>query len=196
MSSPQNPKPAKLVVGLFMNDKRLLEPAAGELGDAFGPIDLASPWLPFDFTDYYQPEMGTPLFRRVLAFKNNVQQDDLADIKLVTNEIERQYMANGRRRVNIDPGYLVPERFVLATAKNFTHRISIGKGIYADLTLVYTRKRFQTLPWTYPDYAESRMLLFLERVRNKYMDDIRRASEPGRPGPAQETAGGSACLKV
>jgi len=171
MSIPQTPKPAKLVVGLFMNDKSLLEPAAGDLSNAFGPIDLAGPWFRFDFTDYYGPEMGAPLFRRVLAFKNHIQQHDLADIKLITNDFEQKYLKNGCRRVNIDPGYLVPERFVLATAKNFTHRISIGNGIYADLTLIYTRRGFQTLPWTYPDYAEKNMLSFLAKVRSKYIRD-------------------------
>jgi hypothetical protein len=172
MSNPQTPKPAKLVVGLFMNDKSLLEPATCDLSNTFGPIDLAGPWFEFDFTDYYSSEMGAPLFRRVLAFKNHIQQHDLADIKLITNDFEQKYLKNGCRRVNIDPGYLVHERFVLATAKNFTHRISIGKGIYADLTLVYTRGGFQTLPWTYPDYAEKKMLAFLDRVRSKYLKDI------------------------
>lgn len=171
MSDPHSPKPAKLVVGLFMNDKRLLEMAAGNLSDAFGPIDMASAWFSFDFTDYYQSEMGAPLFRRVLTFRNHIQQHDLADIKLATNVFEQKYVENGCRRINIDPGYLVHERFVLATAKNYTHRISIGKGIYADLTLIYTRGEFQTLPWTYPDYAEKNMRTFLERVRSKYTKD-------------------------
>lgn len=169
---PQTPKPAKLVVGLFMNEKSLLEPVACDLGNAFGPIDLAGPWLNFDYTDYYHPEMGAPLFRRVLAFQKHIEQHHLADIKLMTNGFERKYLKNGRRRINIDPGYLVAERFVLATAKNYTHRISVGRGIYADLTLVYTRGGFQTLPWTYPDYADKHMLDFLARVRRKYLKDL------------------------
>jgi hypothetical protein len=171
MSKLQIPKPAKLVVGLFMNDKDLLEPAARDLSDGFGSIDLAGPWFDFDFTNYYAPEMGAPLFRRMLAFQKHIQQHQLADVKLITNKIEQKYSENGRRRINIDPGYLTAERFVLATAKNYTHRISIGSGIYADLTLIYTRGAFQTLSWTYPDYAQKNMLDFLERVRRKYQKD-------------------------
>jgi hypothetical protein len=75
--------------------------------------------------------------------------------------------------VNIDPGYLVHERFVLATGKNFTHRIHLAEGIYADLTLIYTKGAFQTLPWTYPDYADEKMLFFLEGVRKKYLVDMK-----------------------
>ncbi len=172
MSKPQTPKPAKLVVGLFMKNKDLLEPATCDLSEAFGPVDLVGPWFGFDYTDYYSAEMGAPLFRRMLAFQRHIQQYHLANIKLITNEIEKKYMDSTKRRINIDPGYLTVERFVLATGKNYTHRIAIGDGIYADLTLVYTGGGFQTLPWTYPDYAQQNMLDFLERVRRKYQRDI------------------------
>ena len=172
MSDPQPPKPAKLIISLFMKEKNRVEPAAGELERAFGPVDLAGPWFDFDFTDYYRREMGAPLFRRMLAFKEPIEQARLADIKHRTNQIERHFSGDDGRRINIDPGYLVPERFVLATAKNFTHRIYIGRGIYADLTLVYTKGGFQALPWTYPDYQTPEMIVFLDRVRNKYMADV------------------------
>jgi hypothetical protein len=77
--------------------------------------------------------------------------------------------------VNIDPGYLLPERLVLATGKNFTHRIYIGQGIYADLTLIFQKGAFRTLPWTYPDYADRCLIDFLTLVRNKYMLDLKQA---------------------
>ena len=79
--------------------------------------------------------------------------------------------------MNIDPGYLLLERFVLATGKNFTHRIYLGGGIYADLTLIYTRGDFQALPWTYPDYADPRMIRHLNQIRHRYTIDLK-ASQP------------------
>jgi hypothetical protein len=176
MSNPQNPKPVKLVISLFMREKGLLHPVAEYLTDNFGPVDLIGPWLSFDFTDYYRSEMGRPLFRRMLAFRNLIEQEQLAEIKVASNRLEQQYSSNNCRAVNIDPGYLMHERFVLASAKNFAHRIYIGKRIYADLTLIYTQGAFQTLPWTYPDYAEKEMLGFLERVRNKYLFDMKNLS--------------------
>ncbi|MGM0787653.1 MAG: DUF4416 family protein, partial [Thermodesulfobacteriota bacterium] len=99
--------------------------------------------------------------------------DALAGIKHETNAIENEFAAGEKRRVNIDPGYLLRERFVLATAKNFSHRIYIGRGIYADLTLVYSKGNFRTLPWTYPDYAAEDMLGFLHKVRSKYVFDLK-----------------------
>ncbi len=173
MSRPQLPKPAKLLVGLIMQDQRYIDAAADALIEKFGPVDMASSWFPFDYTTYYEPEMGVPLFRRILAFKTLIKQSELAQIKLATNELEQEYSTGGKRRVNIDPGYMLHERFVLATAKNYSHRIYIGRRIYADLTLIYKDGRFRALPWTYPDYADERMLTYLQQVRNKYVLDLR-----------------------
>ena len=174
MSRPTPPEPAKLVTGLFTPDKSLFEPVAAALEGAFGPADYISKWLAFDFTEYYTPEMGTPLFRRFISFKQLIEQDRLPTIKHFTNGLEAEYKRGGQRRVNIDPGYLLASRFVLATGKNFAHRIYIGRNIYADLTLTYRNGAFQTLPWTYPDYADRSILIFLEKVRNKYILDKNR----------------------
>lgn len=173
MSQPQSPKPAKLIAGFFLKDKALATDIAGDLQDQLGPVDMVSPWLNFDFTTYYEKEMGGPLHRRLMVFKPLVEQTDLSAIKRMTNKLERKYQRQGQRRVNIDPGYLLAERFVLATGKNFTHRIYIGQGIYADLTLIYQKGDFRTLPWTYPDYADRRLIDFLILARKKYMLDLK-----------------------
>jgi hypothetical protein len=174
MSTPKPPKPAKLVVGFFLQDKTLSERIVRDLQECLGPVDMVSPWLDFDFTSYYEKEMGRPLYRRLLAFKPLVEQSGLAVIKRKTNALEEKYATvGGSRRINIDPGYLLAERFVLASGKNFTHRIYIGDQIYADLTLIFQKGAFRKLPWTYPDYADERILEFLTLVRHKYMRDVK-----------------------
>lgn len=142
--------------------------------ERFGEVDIVSEWMSFDQTSYYEPEMGAPLFRRMMAFETLIQQSELSQVKLFANEIEKQYADNGKRLVNIDPGYLLLERFVLATGKNFAHRIYIGKEIYADLTLVFRKGRFESLPWSFPDYAGDRVQAFLMRAREKYTRDLKR----------------------
>ena len=117
--------------------------------------------------------MGAPLFRRLFSFKEMIQQEDLASIKLFTNTIESSCSHKDKRNINIDPGYLLSERFVLATGKNFTHRIYIGKKIYADLTLIYQKGAFRKLPWTYPDYTDKNMLGYLSKVREKYILELK-----------------------
>ena len=173
MSRPQPPRPAKLVIGFFLSQQHLAETVTTELERYLGPIDLVSRWLSFDFTDYYTAEMGSPLYRRLLAFKQLIAQDHLPDIKHLTNGLEAHLADAEGRTVNIDPGYLLQERLVLATGKNFSHRIYLRRGIYADLTLIYRKGRFESLPWTYPDYKDSRLQHFLLKVRKKYALDLK-----------------------
>ena len=176
MSHPQPPNRVKPVIGLLMKEKDFFPTVSAELAECFGPVDLISRWYPFDFTSYYEPEMGTPLFRRLLAFESLIEQDRLSEIKLTTNSLEQRYSEDDKRRINIDPGYLAHERFVLASGKNFAHRIYIGKGIYADLTLIFQKGDFVTLPWTYPDYAHDHILHYLRQVRKKYVIDFKMAA--------------------
>ena len=174
MSQPNPPKPAKLVIGFFLKEKALCTSIVENLVQRFGDVDIVSDWMPFDQTAYYEPEMGAPLYRRMLGFETLIHQSALAPVKLFTNKIEKQYADNGKRLVNIDPGYLLLERFVLATGKNFAHRIYIGQEIYADLTLVFRKGRFESLPWSFPDYAGDRVQAFLMRARDKYGVDLKR----------------------
>lgn len=176
MSEPGKPQPAKLVISMFMHDRQTVSPVIGDLCTEFGPLDMISPWMRFHHTEYYKAEMGAPLNRRMVVFRKLIEQQELADIKHLTNRIEGRYAESGRRRVNIDPGYLLAERFVLATGKNYSHRIFIGKGIYADLTLIYYSGGYQPLEWTYPDYREDRMRNYLNATRRKYLYDLKRGS--------------------
>ncbi len=169
MSTPKNPDPAKLIVSVFTREKEVFPKVLENLENFAGPVEHQSGWLDFDFTSYYEKEMGSPLFRQMLAFENLIEQEDLAGIKLATNTIEKTYKTDSGRLVNIDPGYLLSSRFILATGKEYSHRIYIGgPGIYADLTLIYTKKGFQALDWTYPDYQSEEILGFLTKVRNQY----------------------------
>jgi len=173
MSDASPPQPAKLVIGIFTKDKELAGPVVRQLIEQFGPVDIAGSWMTFNYTEYYRPEMGAPLFRKMFSFRRLIAQSALPDIKTVTNSIEKQYCVDNKRRVNIDPGYMLPSRFVLATGKDYSHRIYIGKGIYADLTLMYTKGGFKKLPWTYPDYADQSILSYLIMVRKKYLFDYK-----------------------
>ncbi|MCG8548816.1 MAG: DUF4416 family protein [Desulfobacterales bacterium] len=173
MSTPKKPVPAKLVMSVFMKDKSVLASIFSRLEAVGGPVDMISPWLDFDFTDYYYKEMGEPLFRRLIAFKPLMEQETLASVKLDTNRIESDCLDENNRTINIDPGYLLSSRFILATGKEYSHRIYIGQKIYADLTLMYTKKGFKTLEWTYPDYASPAVLKFLGQVRQKYLSDLK-----------------------
>jgi hypothetical protein len=173
-----------------MKDESLFDAVAVELEKRYGPVDAVSSWFPFDFTGYYEKEMGAPLKRRLISFQNHLPAETLPDAKLAAIEIEAQFSKNGRRRVNIDPGFLTLERFVLATGKNYTHRIYLRSGIYADLTLLFTGGQFVTLDWTYPDYATDSIRAFLADARQRYRLALRSRPGEGEKGAAKPPAPG------
>jgi hypothetical protein len=165
--------PWKLVMGLLFSGGLQPPSLKGRLEAEFGPIDFESSVLPFTFTGYYQNEMGEAIFRRFISFGKLVRPENLADIKILTNAIEGEYLSASGRQVNLDPGLLSLSRFILATTKDNSHRIPLQKGIYAELTLQFAKKDFQVLPWTYPDYATREYRDILKKIRDIFKDNLK-----------------------
>jgi hypothetical protein len=173
MSIPKEPPKVKLISSLFSPDEDLLGGVMQEMETHFGPADWKSEKLIFDRTRYYANEMGWPLYRRFISFSRLIAPDALVDVKLLTNTLENRHLAKERRTINIDPGYISLERLILASGKNYIHRIYLGRGIYADLTLVYHAGTFKPLPWTYPDYADEKVIKYFNTLRAEYLHSLR-----------------------
>lgn len=173
MSNPSEADDAKLISSLFSSQRNLIEKVILDLEGLFGPTDWISPAIFFDRTKYYEKEMGWPLHRRFVSYKNLVRPEDIVDIKWKTNALEKKYSQGGKRKINIDPGYVALERLVLATGKNYSHRIYLSKGIYADLTFIFQRGSFSPLAWTYKDYGDPEIIGFFNDVRKRYKNQIR-----------------------
>lgn len=173
MSTPKEPDKVKLFSSIFSAEKELIDKVIEELITLFGQSDIISPWLLFDRTRYYEREMGWPLHRRFIVFRDLIKPEDIVETKLKTNGIENKYLNEGNRQANIDPGYISLERIVLATGKNYTHRIYLSHGIYADLTLVFNRGTFKPLEWTYRDYSDPDSIDFFNIEREKYKNQLR-----------------------
>jgi hypothetical protein len=169
MSKPGAAEPVKLIFSVFAKEAALLNETIEILSSAYGQPDFISAVMLFDYTYYYSTEMGENLVRRFLAMEKLMRPEELPDIKLATNKIEDKLASDSRRQVNIDPGYISKAHLILATGKAYTHRPYLRNGIYADLTLIYQGKKFCSLPWTYPDYADEKQLLMLGRIREKYL---------------------------
>lgn len=169
------PYKAKLFTALLSKDKELFSIIRENLSFHFGPVDFAAPVSPWTHSKYYEKEMGTELLRVFFFFERPLGQDSLSDAKHVTNEIEKCFMNNTyterpKRLVNIDPGYLTLAKVVLASTKDYAHRIYIGKGIYAEGTLYYKDKTFQPNPHTYPDYRSIEYITMFNEVRSRMMN--------------------------
>ncbi|OIP97954.1 hypothetical protein AUK40_02205 [Candidatus Wirthbacteria bacterium CG2_30_54_11] len=178
MGSIHDPKPVKLFIGILLKDTTLRDELTCLLENSFGAIDIRSELIPFTFTDYYRSEMGEGLTRIFCSFLTLIDPAELARIKLATNALEKkfadQYASQQvARPCNLDPGYLEVSKIILASTKNFSHRIYLSRGIYAEITLQYQNKHFTDLPWTYPDFKTEPYQYFLEQVRTAYLSQIK-----------------------
>ncbi|MCL0085077.1 DUF4416 family protein, partial [Thermodesulfovibrionales bacterium] len=124
----------------------------------FGEIIMEGPAIKWDFSDHYKGEIGEPLYRRFIFLRKLVEQENLSTIKLLTNKIEENLSIDGKRNVNLDPGYLTLAKIVLASTKDYAHRVYLRNGIYADLTLLFREGQFVPHINTYKDYQDERHL--------------------------------------
>jgi hypothetical protein len=173
MSSPIQAQAVKLVTSIIYADSPVFRDVMTLLAEHFGRPDFISTQMPFDFTRYYEQEMGPRLKRSVVSFEPCIRPETLPDIKCFTNRVEEQFSNGGRRCVNIDPGYIAPAHLILATGKGYAHRPYLRDGIYADLTLIYDDGAFRTLNWTYPDYASSEMTAIFVKIRQKHLHSLK-----------------------
>ena len=176
MSSPKIPKPAKLFMSILFNDSgnNSLELLLSKLRELVGNIDHISDELPFDYTDYYYPEMGSNLKRVFVTFEKLIQRDKIVIVKLQSNELEKEFSDKYNRNINIDPGLITPENIMLSTNKNFSHRLYLGEGIFGEVTLIYRNKKFKVLEWTFPDYATETIGNLFLKLRKSYMTELKK----------------------
>ena len=172
MATPRLPPPVLLVVAAFSRHPEALAWARRRLEQAFGPVALAGPVYAFDQTAYYEATMGPGLRKQLLAFRDLVPADALADLKRRSLALERE-LAEGAaysepRPLNLDPGALTLGKFLLATTKDQAHRVYLRDGIFAEVTLRFHAGAFEPWPWTYADYRQAEVLAFLKEARGIY----------------------------
>lgn len=168
------PKEVKFFVGCLYRSREKLSLAVKELENCFGKVDLESEEFPFDVTDYYEKEIGKGIKRRFFSFSGLFNPVYLSDAKLITNEIEKKLAVNGRRSVNLDIGYIDFDKVVLASAKYCIHKIYIGHGIYADMTLHYEKGKYFPYPWAFMDFKSERYHRFFLKMREIYKRQMKK----------------------
>ena len=152
-------QPVLLILAAFSRHEAALAWSLERASEAWGHIRHASPLFAFTETGYYTPTMGPGLIKRFVAFERLIDPGDLAAIKRATNAWEAEYAAAHDhaepRPLNLDPGYITPAKVVLASTKDFAHRIYLDGGIYAEITLQFRHGAWHALPWTFPDYQRA-----------------------------------------
>jgi len=173
MGHPVPHKKIKLIIGFIFSDAGELKKAEEFLLRKIGSFDAESAVFDFRHTDYYKKEFGENLKRKFVSLKRLVSLEDIFKIKLITDEIEKKISNDGRRLVNIDPGYITESKLVLLTTKDYSHRIYLKKGIYAEITLKFRGGTFGPTENTYPDYKGDGYIKFFNHIRMIYKEGVK-----------------------
>lgn len=170
-------EPVALVFAVTADAESTLTQARENLIAAFGQLSHQSPVYPFDYTTYYESEMGPNLIKQLFGFADRIDPAELPRIKQRAMELEREIGrtvdGNLLRRANLDPGLLSVESLVLATTKYSGHRICIAPALYAEVTLLFQKGRYAPLEWTYPDYQTQTVQDFLLEFRAELLAERR-----------------------
>jgi len=173
----KKPKPVKLIVGILAAGNNCFTTAIDTIRTEFGNIDLISDIWPFDQTAYYKDQTGENILRQFVSIEKLIDPGKLASIKHKTNNLEQNLAAqldiDLPRPVNFDPGIIEPSKLILATTKNYSHRIYIGEKMYAEVTLTFDKGCWHPLPYTYPDYKQACYHDFFEKVRKRLLEQLK-----------------------
>jgi len=175
MAEIRTPLPVKLFVGVLTSIPEVVPEVEDRLVPLVGPVDARSESFPFDQTSYYDEEMGRPIRRCFFSFSELIQASAISEIKVKTNDLESVFASefpSVTRPVNLDPGYVEQSKVVLASTKNFYHRILVAGGIYAEVTLHFKDGRWHSFPWTFPDFKADKYHQFFNSVREIYRGQL------------------------
>ena len=176
MGSIRGFNPVKLFIGALVSQESLVADVELQLSSIYGPVDHRSPIIPFTFTDYYRHETGDRILRVFLSFERLIEADRLPEIKRHTNTLEEAFTDKDpavKRPVNLDPGYLEQGKIILASTKNFYHRMYLARGIFGEVTMHYRNNAWEFFPWTYPDYKSAEYQAFFLELRAVYRRQLR-----------------------
>lgn len=178
MSTKRHQEVALLFVGALFSSPEIYHATVPVLRDQFGTVLFESPDIPWDHSPYYSDELGLPISRRFIFFERPVDASLLPGIKIRTDEIEACCLAGGKRRINLDPGYLTEAKVILASTKNYSHRIYLGRGIYAEQEYIFSKGSYRPLAHAYPDYCKKEYIEVFTEARRRFRQLIAPAASP------------------
>ena len=169
------PPRVKLIAAVLVRAEESLTACRKALEERFGPTDGATEPFLFLFSNFYQEEMGPDLRKVLWSFDSLRDAGQMVEIKRQAVQIEESHRLKGKggRRLNIDPGFLSADRFVLTSRKDAGHRIFLDSGVFGEVTLLFSRGRYRPLSWTYPDYRMEMVGGFLRQVRTRFLRQMR-----------------------
>lgn len=178
MGEVKKTQAVKFIVGILAIDEDALAKANELIGRQLGPVESQSEAWPFSSTKYYAKEMSETLVRQFVSLAQPTDPVELVKLKLASNSLElthaQEHGRGQRRAINLDPGYITPAKLILASTKDFSHRVYLERGIFGEVTLQYVHGSWRSFDWSFPDYTEQRYHGFFSQVRSGLLEQLRK----------------------
>ncbi len=174
-------EPVKPFLGILYHEKSALDEALQRIGNELNPVERLSDSFSFHETDYYEDEMGLDLLRTFAVLQNVIDPSEIKQYKRYCFDLESELARDGKRPINLDPGYINYYHLVLTSVKTLPHKIYLGDGVFAEIEMIYKNKQFQPMDWAYADYRKYTGV-FLQ-FRKRYVEQMREEGHPTIPSP-------------
>lgn len=145
-------EPIKLYVSLIYRDEPVRTDVKEMMCRRWGLIDYESDPQPVTPPPKLAEEMGLPLFRSFVSFVRLADPGEIALVKMGCIGLEEKFRLKGKRRINLDPGYLDSSKALITTTHPGPAKIYHSAGIYLDMVLLFPKGKAQALPWSLPDF--------------------------------------------
>lgn len=161
--------PAQLIVFVLRQGKTWNTELVELLENSWGPLRHRGEWHSFDQTGYYTGEMGEGLYRAIASFDALIDPGQIALQKKKAMDVEKLHLhSNSGRTLNLDVGYMDPDKIVLPSCKAGPWKVYWGEGIWLDIVMHYSKGNFSGSPWSFEDFVRNPYQRDLVLIREKY----------------------------
>lgn len=142
-----------LFLAVMYGDKEALKNSIEEIEKNIGAVFFRMKEYDFNFTDYYESEFGSNLKKTICVFGIFIEKHELAEAKILCSQIEADLAReDGKRTVNIDPGYFNEKEVVLASFKKKDFKEEMGESVFAHKVLEFDGIKVNEFFHTFPDF--------------------------------------------
>lgn len=160
----------KKIVGLLVprGNSEMFDITWNLLYEVWGEPERISPFFPFTWTNYYK-DIAPELDKCFFSYPGLFNMSELPDWKILTCRLEKE--TGTTRKINLDPGTIDGAKLLLASTKNYAHRIYLRDGIFAEVTLCKKKDKWESFFYTFPDFLSGVYDEWLETVRQDWKRD-------------------------
>lgn len=158
-------EPVKLFAAILTVSPSLVDELRPKLEKKWGKVHSESALLPVEIR-----------LRKFFVFRKLVEPEALVEAKRWTQSLEEDAAREGKfdveRPLDLDPGYFTLGKVVRASSKDLSHRIAVGRGVFAEVLYRFRSSVYAAMEWTPAEYRTREYVDFFLQARRALADQV------------------------